>query len=116
LSRTRFVVALAASAALLVVGSASAGGPVTNLKTKIRPLTNGKLEYSGRVTSDSPDCVAARRIKISAKGAKIGKPKTDSKGKFDLIGKPLESGTKVRFELKATSTICIGLQTTGTAP
>ena len=106
--------------ALIALTLAGAGpalaGTNTHLDAKIKPLASGKLRYQGKVRSSSDDCLAGRKVKISAPGVRIGKAKTADDGKFSITGKPVETGVEVRFKLKAKGTDCIGLELTVPAP
>jgi hypothetical protein len=90
-------------------------GTNTHLDAKIKPLSNGKLRYQGKVRSSSGLCLPNRKIKISAPGLRI-RVTTDADGKFRRVGKALESGTEVTFSLKALGDECVAIELSAPAP
>lgn len=94
---------------------ASARAP-QNLNAKVKTLTTGLSEFSGRVTSTDPDCVKRRKIKISTPKQILGRAKTDKDGRFLMTRKSLRPGTDVTFALKARGRSCIPLVATLTSP
>jgi hypothetical protein len=100
---------------LLGAGTSSAR-PSQNLDAKVRALATGVSEFSGRVTATNKDCVKDRRITITADKHRLGRTKTDKKGRFFLTHKSVETGTEVTFELKARGDACIPLVATLEAP
>ncbi len=109
------VIALVWLLALTAVSAAGARPP-QNLSAKVKTLTTGLSEFSGRVTSTDPDCVKGRTIKISSRKQALGKAKTDKDGRFLITRKSLRPGTEVTFDLKARGSGCIPLVATLTSP
>jgi hypothetical protein len=109
------VVAVTGAVALVVAVPALAR-PQQNLNAKVRALTTGLTEFSGRVTSTDPDCVKGRKIKISIPKQVLGNVRTEKDGRFVITRKSIKSGTDVTFELKARGHACIPLVASLTAP
>lgn len=110
-----------ATAAILTVALATLAGPALgrepqNLTAKVKTLTTGLTEFSGRVTSSDPDCVKGRKIKVSTPKQALGSAKTEKDGRFLLTGKSLRPGTDVTFRLKARGDACIPLVATLVSP
>jgi hypothetical protein len=115
--RASRVIALGLAAIIaLTVASAALAQPQTNLNAKIKALTTGKTEYSGRVTSTTPECVKGRKIQVRVGERQIGNPKTDQEGRFLLTARTLKSGTMVTFKLKPDGDECIPLEIALAAP
>lgn len=105
------VIAIALVAALPALAR-----PSQNLNAKVKALTTGLSEFSGRVTAPTPECVEGRKIKISTPKQVLGKAKTEDDGRFLITRKSVRTGTKVTFDLKARGKNCIPLTATLAAP
>jgi len=100
----------------LVIAVPALARPAQNLNAKVKALTTGLSEFSGRVSSTDPDCVKGRKVKISTPKQVLGKAKTEKDGRFLITRKSIRSGTKVTFDLKARGNECIPLVATLTSP
>src|SRR5688572_25380139 len=88
---------LAVVAMLLVIVVPALAQQPQNLNAKVKALTTGLSEFSGRVSSTDPDCVKGRKVKISTPKQVLGKAKTEKDGRFLITRKSIRSGTKVTF-------------------
>jgi hypothetical protein len=105
-----------AGAVAIVVAVPALARPSQNLNAKVKALTTGLSEFSGRVTSKDPDCVKGRQITISTPKQLLGKVKTEKDGHFLVTRKSIKAGTEVTFDLKARGAACIPLVATLEAP
>ena len=97
-SSTAFASVLALLVALVVAGPVS-GHRVDKIHVNIKTLDNGKSKYKGRITSDIPECVDGRTVRVSSKHARLVKTKTNGKGKFSAVGKSPEKGDKLTVKV-----------------
>ena len=109
------VIATVAALSLVVAVPALAQQP-QNLSAKVKALTTGLSEFSGRVSSSDPDCVKGRSVKISTRKQVLGKVKTEKDGHFLITRKSIRSGIEVTFDLKARGKECVPLVATLTSP
>jgi hypothetical protein len=109
-------VATVTGALALMVAVPALGAPQQNLNAKVKALTTGLSEFSGRVTSKDPDCVKGRKVKISTPKLVLGKVKTDKEGRFLITRKTVKSGIEVTFDLKARGDACVPLVATLESP
>jgi hypothetical protein len=89
---------LALLVALVAAGPAS-GHRVDKIHVEIKTLENGKSKYKGRITSDVPECVSGRTVRVSSKDARLVKTRTDGKGRFNAVGKSPEKGDKLTVKV-----------------
>jgi hypothetical protein len=101
---------------VLVIAVPALARPQQNLNAKVKALTTGLSEFSGRVTSTDPDCVKGRKIKVSTPKQMLGHVKTEKDGRFLITRKSINSGIEVTFELKARGHACIPLVASLTSP
>jgi hypothetical protein len=111
-----FWVLAVVGATALVLAVPALARPQQNLNAKVKALTTGLSEFSGRVTSTDPDCVKGRKITISTPKQLLGKVKTEKDGRFLVTRKSIKTGTDVTFDLKARGEACIPLVATLAAP
>jgi hypothetical protein len=104
------------SVAVLLAAVPALARPQQNLNAKVKALTTGLSEFSGRVTSTDPDCVKGRKIKVSTPKQVLGNVKTEKDGRFLLTRKSVNSGIEITFELKARGEACIPLVASLKAP
>jgi hypothetical protein len=109
------VVAVTGAVALVVAVPALAR-PQQNLNAKVKALTTGLSEFSGRVTSTDPDCVKGRKIRVSTPKQVLGNVRTEKDGRFLITRKSVSSGIKITFELKERGAACIPLLASLEAP
>jgi len=114
--RAAALVGVILSVILLAATAPALARPAQNLNAKVKALTTGLSEFSGRVTSSDPDCVKGRKVKISTRKQVLGKVKTEKDGRFLITRKSLRSGTEVTFDLKARGSGCVPLVATLTSP
>ena len=109
-------VAAVAGTVVLLVSVPALARPSQNLNAKVKELTTGLSEFSGRVTSTDPDCVKGRKIKVSTPKQRLGNVKTEKDGRFLISRKSVPSGTEITFELKKRGQACIPLIATLASP
>ena len=116
MSKQRAPLALAAIAAL---GLAAAGGAYaafpTEVELTVKPLSEEKAQYKGRIKSDSPYCEKRRILKVTSQDRKLVKLKSDADGKFDKVGERAAPGRKLHLLVKAKGEDCEELRQSGTA-
>ena len=97
-----------AATALAVAGLAAAGaaygGKGTQIDLTIKPISETKAQYKGRITSESPECIADRLIKVKSRQSRLVKTRTDEKGKFDEDGKRPKSGAPLKLKVTEEET------------
>lgn len=107
--------ALCAVLSLALIGSASAGLSAS-VSVKVKPVSDTKLSFSGKVKATDPKCEAGRKIVLRAGGKRLAKTRTDSRGKFSTVGKRPRPGATIKLKVKRKGKDCPKLIGTGVAP
>ena len=110
----RATLALAALAAVALTAAGSAFGAGTKIDLTIKTVSETKSQYKGRITSENPDCVANRLIRVKSRHMRLVKTHSDEDGKFDEVGKRPESGDPLKLKVPAKGD-CDALLETATA-
>ena len=113
LMKQRAVLALAvlATAALTAAGAAS-GRASTTIDLNIKPVSETKARYKGRIESDLPNCIADRLIKVKSNSTRLVKTRSDEAGKFEENGKSPESGDPLKLKVPATDECAVLIERT----
>jgi hypothetical protein len=96
----------AVAALTIAIGAGSAFGAGTNVDLTIKSVSATKAEYKGRIESDNPDCVEGRLIKVSSRGTRLVKTRSDDAGRFSEVGKRPESGAPLKLKVVAKGDEC----------
>lgn len=87
----RRAAATALGGIMLVSAAAPANAQDMPFASKIR-LENGFPAFHGKVKSDSPDCIANRKVRLfkekSGPDKLLGKDRTDSAGEWEILKTP----------------------------
>jgi hypothetical protein len=96
-----------AVAALAAAGSAYAAG--TKVDLTIKPISETKAQFKGRITAENPECISDRVIKVKSRHSRLVKTRTNGEGKFDEDGKRPESGAPLKLKVKEKGLECEAL-------
>ena len=98
--RAALVLATLAAVALTAAGAAF-GRAGTQIDLNIKPISETKARYKGRIKSDDPNCVADRLIKVKSKHTRLVKTRSDDDGMFEENGKRPQSGAPLKLKVRA---------------